>query len=444
MSRSDPLDETLDPSLKSWVASANLPDTDFPIQNLPFGVFRRRGSDGPFRVGIAIGDFALELRQFEAAETNLARNALLATHTGRLNELMEMGRPAWKALRRSLSMALSENSPEQDRLSNALIPRAELEFSVPARIGDYTDFYSSIHHATAVGRLFRPDNPLLPNYHWLPVGYHGRSSSIEVSGHDFLRPSGQFLPAGHDTPIFGPCRRLDYEVELGLFIGGGNSTGMPIDIADAEDHIFGVCLLNDWSARDIQAWEYQPLGPFLSKNFATSISPWIVTLEALADYRIAPPSRRDAAPLPSYLTPAADGMPGAIDIQLETQLSTASMRSSGQHPHVLAHTSYRHAYWTAAQLIAHHTVNGCPLRAGDLLGTGTQSGPDAEEAGSLLELTAGGKKPISLPGGEARTFLEDGDEVVIRAWCERQGRPRIGFGEVRGRVLPGPASVSDR
>ncbi|HEU0202571.1 MAG TPA: fumarylacetoacetase, partial [Burkholderiaceae bacterium] len=300
----------------------------------------------------------------------------------------------------------------------------------------YTDFYTSVHHATSVGLLFRPDNPLLPNYKWVPIGYHGRASSIGVSGQVFRRPQAQILPPGEDTPIVAPSRRLDYELELGVFIGTGNALGESIPIAAAERHVFGVTLLNDWSARDVQAWEYQPLGPFLSKNFATTISPWVVTLEALAPYR-AEWTRPDGDPQPlAYLDAPANRAEGAFDIQLEVLLDTAAMRERKQAAARLSLSSFRHAYWTVAQMVTHHTINGCNLQPGDLLGTGTQSGPAAEEAGSLLELTRGGKQPLTLPSGETRTFLEDGDAITLRGWCERKGRPRIGFGEARGQVAP--------
>ena len=433
------LNQTHDPALQSWVPSANAPGHDFPIQNLPFAVFRRRGHHEALRGGVAIGDFVLDLGLVHAAGlfAGLAHQALAAASKAELNEFMALGRPAWTAVRQALSQALAAGSPWQVQLTPALFPRAEAEYAVPARIGDYTDFYTSIHHATAVGRLFRPDNPLLPNYRWVPIGYHGRSSSIGVSGQRFRRPAGQTLPPGSETPQFGLSKRLDYEVELGLFIGTGNGLGDPVGIADAEDHIFGMCLLNDWSARDLQAWEYQPLGPFLAKNFATTISPWIVTLEALAPYRV-PFCRAPGEPLPlPYLDSTANSEKGAFDIRIQASLQTAGMRSAGAAAHPLSCSSFRHAYWTAAQMVAHHTVNGCNLQPGDLLGTGTQSGPSPEEAGSLLELTAGGKQPIALPGGEKRTFLEDGDTLVMRAWCEAPGAARIGFGEVSGEVAGG-------
>jgi len=431
------LNKTHDPELSSWVASANRPGNDFPIQNLPFGVFRRRGQGELFRGGVAIGDCVLDLGRVHAAGvfSGLAHQALAAANKPELNELMALGKPAWAALRQALSQALASDSTMQAHLAGALLPQEELEYSVPARIGDYTDFYTSIHHATSVGRLFRPDNPLLPNYRWVPIGYHGRSSSIRISGQRFPRPWGQTLPPGFIEPVFGPSKRLDYEVELGIFVGTGNGLGTPIALSEAEDHIFGVCILNDWSARDLQAWEYQPLGPFLAKNFATTLSPWIVTLEALAPYRV-PFTRAAGEPQPlPYLDSATNVEAGSIDIRLEASIQTGAMRTQGIAPQQLSCTSYRHAYWTVAQLVAHHTVNGCNLQPGDLLGTGTQSGPTPEEAGSLLELSAGGKQPITLANGEQRTFLEDGDVLVMRAWCDRPGAARIGFGEVSGEVF---------
>lgn len=316
------------------------------------------------------------------------------------------------------------------------MPQLDAEYTVPARIGDYTDFYTSVYHATNIGRQFRPDNPLLPNFKWIPIGYHGRASSIGVSGQSFPRPVGQTMPLGATEPSFGPCKRLDYELEMGVFVGGGNALGEPIAITEAEANVFGMCLLNDWSARDIQAWEYQPLGPFLSKNFATTISPWIVTLEALTPYRVAfTRPTDDPQPLP-YLDAPANWTQGAIDVQLEVLLQTQEMREQDQGVARLTRTSYRHAYWTVAQMVAHHTVNGCNLQPGDLLGTGTLSGPTLDEAGALIELTVGGKQPLTLPNGQTRTYLEDGDAVVLRGWCEKAGAARIGFGECIGTVLP--------
>jgi fumarylacetoacetase len=349
---------------------------------------------------------------------------------------MAAGPAAWSALRLALSRALRSGAPQQAALQSCLVPQAQAQFALPAHIGDYTDFYTSIYHATAVGKLFRPDNPLLPNYKWMPIAYHGRCSSIAISGQQFQRPSGQILIPGEATPVLAASRRLDYELELGVFIGRGNALGTPIAIESAESNVFGLCLLNDWSARDLQAWEYQPLGPFLGKNFATTISPWIVTLEALEPYRVAwTRPAADPQPLP-YLDSPELRFRGAIDIQLECLLQTEAMRRSGQDAWRLSRSSFRHAYWNIAQMVAHHTVNGCNLRPGDLLGTGTQSGPEAAEAGSLLELSAGGKQPLTLAHGETRRFLEDGDAVIMRGWCEREDAARVGFGEVVGRVLP--------
>ncbi len=439
MSAAFAADETHDPRAQSWVESANRPDSDFPLQNLPFGVFRRRGSSEPFRGGVAIGDFVVDLAA--VAATRLfdgdAARAAAAGAGPTLNALMALGPEAARALRRALFAALAQGSALRERLAGALVAQADAELGLPAQIGDYTDFYTSIHHATAVGRLFRPDQPLLPNYRWVPVGYHGRSSSVIVSGVDVCRPVGQRLPAGAQTPVVGPSQRLDYEVELGVYVGRGNPLGEPVSIEDAERHLFGVCLLNDWSARDLQAWEYQPLGPFLAKNFATTVSPWIVTLEALAPFRV--PRERpaeDPQPLP-YLDSPQDRARGALDVTLEAWLETAAMRARGEPPRRLSRSSARHAYWSLAQLVAHHTVNGCNLNPGDLLGSGTQSGPSPEEAGSLLELTVGGRQPLPVGATETRTFLEDGDTVILKGWCEAPGARRIGLGEARATVLPG-------
>ncbi|MFC7436334.1 fumarylacetoacetase [Hydrogenophaga bisanensis] len=432
------LNETHDPALRSWVASANLAGNDFPIQNLPFASFRRQGSTEAFRGGVAIGDQILDLAAVHQAGvfTGNIGQAVRAGAQPQLNDLMALGTPVWSALRLALSRALREGAAEQAALQACLVPQAQAEYGVPARIGDYTDFYTSVHHATNIGKLFRPDNPLLPNYKWIPIGYHGRASSIGVSGQQFRRPVGQTLPPGATQPSFGPCKRLDIELELGIFVGTGNELGDPVAMAQAEDHVFGLCLLNDWSARDIQAWEYQPLGPFLSKNFATTISPWIVTVEALAPYRVAfERPADDPQPLP-YLDSEANRQRGAFDIQLQVGLETPKMREAGQGDATICRTSYRHAYWTVAQMVTHHTVNGCNLQPGDLFGSGTLSGPTLDQAGALIELTAGGKNPLPLPNGETRTFLEDGDAVVLRGWCEKPGAARIGFGECRGTVLP--------
>lgn len=417
------LDETHDPALTSWVAAANDPATDFPIQNLPFGRFRRAG-EADFRIGVAIGDQVLDL----------ARAALI--DTGDMNALMQAGPAARKTLRLTLSQRLRTGSSQQNALQPCLVPQSAVEMGLPCHIGDYTDFYTSIHHATSVGKQFRPDNPLLPNYRWIPIGYHGRASSIGVSGETIRRPAGQVKGADDATPGFGPTQRLDYELELGAFIAVGNPQGEPVPIAGAEAHLFGLALFNDWTARDIQAWEYQPLGPFLSKNFASTLSPWIVTMEALAPFRV--PFERPAgepAPLP-YLDAPANRASGAIDIALEVWLQTSAMRNAGLPAQRLMQSNFRDSYWTLAQLVAHHTVNGCNLQAGDLLGSGTQSGPDPNQGGSLLELSAGGKRPLQLANRETRTFLVDGDTVILRGHCARQGLRRIGFGDCAGTIAP--------
>jgi len=435
------LDATHDPALRSWVSSANDPGGDFPIQNLPLAVFRRAGSGAAFRGGVAIGDQVLDLGALEALRpfAGLAAQALAAAARPTLNELMGQGAAPRASLRGALSEALRTGSAHEARLRALLVPQSAVEYAVPAEVGDYTDFYASIHHATAVGRLFRPDNPLLPNYKWVPIAYHGRASSLRVSGCGIQRPVGQVLPAGGAHPELAATRRLDYELEVGIYIGCGNALGHPVPLAQAEEHVFGLCLLNDWSARDVQSWEYQPLGPFLAKNFATSVSPWVVTLEALAPYRT-PWARPPAEPAPlAYLDDAETRRAGGFDLELEVWLDTARMRAGGLGPQRLSHANFRDSWWTVSQMVTHHTVNGCNLRPGDLFGSGTQSGPGAEEGGSLLELSGGGKRGIALAGGESRSFLEDGDRVIFRAWCERPGFARIGFGELAGTVLPAAA-----
>jgi fumarylacetoacetase len=438
MNPSVAVNATHDPALRSWVASANDGGTDFPIQNLPFAAFRRTGTGEPYRAGVAIGTEVLDLGALSARApfTGVAAAALAACAAPALNTLMGLGAAAASTLRAALSQSLAVGAAEEQLLRGLLVPQASVEYRVPADIGDFTDFYASIHHATTVGRLFRPDNPLLPNYKWLPIAYHGRASSVRVSGFGFHRPSGQLLPQGVAQPFLGPSRRLDYELELGMFVGRGNELGTSVPLAHAEEHVFGLCLLNDWSARDIQGWEYQPLGPFLAKNFATTVSPWVVTLEALAPFR-APPVRPQDEPAPlGYLDGEASRTSGAIDITLEAWLESARMRAAGLPPQRLSQSSFRDSWWTLGQMLTHHTVNGCNLKPGDLIGTGTQSGPLPQQAGSLLELSAAGKQPVALPQGEQRTFLEDGDRVILRGWCERAGCARIGFGEASGTVLP--------
>jgi fumarylacetoacetase len=424
-------DATHDPALKSWVESANA-DPDFPIQNLPYGRFRRLKTDEPWRIGVAIGDQVLDLRL--AAQQcpwgDGIAELLQPLADGDLNAFMALGASARRTLRAALSAALAEGSDQGPFLELCLVPQAQVELALPCRIGDYTDFYTGIHHATAVGKLFRPDNPLLPNYKWVPIGYHGRVSSIGISGQRFKRPMGQTMPAGAAAPVFGPCQRLDYELELGIFVGTGNALGEPKTMAEAEEDWFGMVLLNDWSARDIQAWEYQPLGPFLAKSFATTISPWVVTQEALAPYRV-PFAHPDGEPQPlPYLDSPFNRAAGAIDIALEVWLKTKAMAA----PQKLMQSNARDAWWTVAQLLTHHSSNGCNLGTGDLLGSGTLSGPAPGQGGSLLELTNGGKTPLTLAGGETRVFLQDGDTVILRAHCGGAGKARIGFGVCAGTV----------
>ncbi|MBI5275753.1 MAG: fumarylacetoacetase [Burkholderiales bacterium] len=418
------IDATHDPTLESWVASANAADTDFPLQNLPFGRFRR-ADDSDWCIGVAVGDQVLDLRQ-----AGLVDGA-------DMNRLMRLAAEPRKALRHAISEGLREGSAMRSRFEPALVAQSEVEMGVPCDVRDYTDFYVGIHHATAVGKLFRPDNPLLPNYKHVPIGYHGRASTINASGHDFRRPAGQLMPPGATQPELKACERLDYELELGIFIGRPNPQGVPIPMEQAEEHVFGIALFNDWSARDIQSWEYQPLGPFLSKNFASTVSPWIVTTEALAPFRRAfERPAGDPQPLP-YLDSEANRAQGAIDIGLEAWLQTPAMRAAGHAGDCIARSNYAQvAYWTMAQLVAHHTVNGCSLGAGDLLGSGTLSGPGPGQCGSLLEATQGGKQALTLSNGEQRTFLQDGDAIILKGYCSRDGLRRIGFGECRATVLP--------
>ena len=436
-------DPTHDPALQSWVASANTGSTDFPLQNLPYGRFRRAGAAGvgePWRIGIAIGDQILDLAAARGCTDWPAALAapLDALAAGNLNTVMASPKAVRVALRQAFWAALRAGSPQATALFACLVAQAEADMALPCAITDYTDFYTGIHHATAVGRLFRPDNPLLPNYKWVPIGYHGRASSIVVSSTPIRRPRGQTMAPGADAPTVGPSQRLDCELELGALVGPGNALGEPVAMAEAEDRLFGLTLLNDWSARDLQAWEYQPLGPFLAKNFGSTLSPWVVTMEALAPYRV-PFSRPadDPQPLP-YLDSPANRETGAIDIELSVWLQTAAMRARGEAAVALAHSNFKQAYWTLAQLLTHHTSNGCNLQPGDLLGTGTQSGPEVGQGGSLLELSMGGKQSIALPGGEQRAFLQDGDTLVLRACCRRPGAARIGFGDCAGTVLPTP------
>ena len=435
------LDETHDPKVQSWVESANVAGSDFPIQNLPFGVFRRRDAGAEAGVGIAIGDRIVDVAgmrsegSFAEESVSLGANACAVDS---LNLLMTFGAGPRRALRRRLHAILRQEASASDRqaASRHLVAQSDVDMLPPAVVGDYTDFYASIFHATNVGKLFRPDNPLLPNYKYIPIGYNGRASSLVPTGTPVRRPCGQ-THEGDAAPKFGPTRALDYELELGFFVGSGNTLGETIPIDEAEEHIFGVCLVNDWSARDIQAWEYQPLGPFLAKSFATSLSPWVVTMEALAPFRTAAFVRGEGDPVPlPYLFGESDQEQGGLDLWLEVSMLSIGMRKAGIAPMVLGRSNFRDMYWTMAQMLTHHASNGCNLRAGDLLASGTVSGADKTARGCLLELTSRGKDPVSLPTGEQRKFMEDGDEVILRGFCERDGFRRIGLGSCRGTILP--------
>jgi fumarylacetoacetase len=438
------IDGTHDPKLSSFVESAQEPGGDFPIQNLPLGVFCPAASLGPRgepRVGCAIGRQVLDLRA--CAERGLLQGlptqVLSAAADKVLNALMACPAHERRALRHRLSHLLRAEGGQVTARPHAeavLVPRSDVEMLLSAAVGDYTDFYASVFHATNVGKMMRPDNPLLPNYKHVPIGYHGRASSLVVSGTAVRRPSGQTEPKdASGLPSFGPSRSLDYELEVGAFVAEGNALGQPIPLAEAERHLFGLVLVNDWSARDVQKWEYQPLGPFLSKSFATTVSPWVVTLDALAPFRVPafPRPASDPEPLP-YLRDEGDRASGGIDLRLSVSLQSQAMREKGLEPVLLSHSNLRVLYWTLAQMLTHHASNGCNLRPGDLLGSGTVSGPEKDERGCLLELTWRGAEPIALPSGETRRFLEDGDEIVFRGHCEREGFARIGFGECRGRV----------
>lgn len=421
--------------MKSWVKSANLPDSDFPLENLPYGVFRH---DSQARIGVAIGEQVLDLHgcATQGLFDSLSTETVVACFGESLNGLMELGTRRWTALRRRLIELLDEGAHKQTRarVQPLLIPNRDVQILLPVQIGDYTDFYASIYHATRVGKLFRPDNPLLPNYKYVPIGYHGRASSIVVSGTEIQRPCGQTKPLSADIPVFGPSRSMDYELEVGMFVGPGTVLGRTIPIAAAEEHIFGLCLVNDWSARDIQSWEYQPLGPFLAKSFATTISPWIVSTEALAPYRVPAANRPQGDPAPVDYLAQKDSSHAAIDVTLEVFLQSKQMREAGIAPVQVSRGNLRDLYWTPAQLVTHHTSNGCNLRAGDLLATGTISGPTEGTEGCLLEMKHRAE-PVRLPTGETRTFLEDGDRVTFRGFCQAPGLPRIGFGECTGEIV---------
>lgn len=446
------IDETHDPNLKSWVESANDPQSDFPIQNLPFGEFENRDGSGETVDGVRIGDMLVSLSGLLSTgllDPHLRSNKLQGSL---INAIAKLEATARQGLRKRLSELLStDDKSTQSTVSKHLVEVADY-VPVVHRVGDYTDFYASINHATNVGSMFRPDNPLLPNYKHIPIGYHGRASSIVPSGTRIKRPVGQQAPdEGARTPNFGPCKLLDYEMEMGVIVGRGNELGSRIPIEEAEDHILGMCILNDWSARDLQKWEYQPLGPFLAKNFASTVSPYVVTMEALAPFRCEGAVRPEGDPQPlPYMASEANSKSGGVDITLEVWLASAQMREQGMEPIKLSTGNFRDMYWTMAQMLAHHSVNGCNMQPGDLLGSGTVSGTSRESRGSLLELTWDGdpfaeppklvpgtqRTPIKLPTGEERKFIADGDEIIMKAYCEREGYRRIGFGECRGIIEP--------
>ncbi len=439
------LDFTHDPTARSWIAAAHAPRCDFTLQNLPYGVFARTGLRERPRGGVAIGDQVLDLALL--AESGLlqgsAQAACSAAAGDTLNAFMELGLPAWCSLRQALFRLLSSDAERatQERIRACLVPLAGVDMKMPVEVRNYTDFYTSLHHAMNVGKVIRPTNPLTPNFQWMPIAYHGRASSVVLSGTAFHRPHGQSRLPDAEVPAFGPCQRLDFELEMGFFVGPGTDLGKPLSLADTRDRIFGMCLLNDWSARDHQFWEMDPLGPFLGKNFCTSISPWIVSMEALAPFRV--PFDRPASdpqPLP-YLNDINDRAEGSLDIQLEVLLQSAKHRALGLPGDRITATNLRHQYWTIGQMLTQHTVGGCNVQSGDLIGTGTISGPTEGEAGAIVELSAGGTRPVPLPSTkEERRFLEDGDNIVLRGWCERPGAARIGFGECHGEVL---AAVHD-
>ncbi|MGZ3463544.1 MAG: fumarylacetoacetase [Gemmatimonadaceae bacterium] len=435
------MNKTHDPALTSWIESANSPDTDFPIQNLPFGVFSRKG-DSERRVGVAIGDQIVDIGESLSANlwSGKARDVARWCDRPSLNELMQAPKDSLSQFRERLSELLT-GTPGDDSVINplppgALVPMADAVMFRPAEIGDYTDFYASIYHATNVGKIFRPDSPLLPNYKYVPIGYHGRASSIIMSGTEVTRPNGQMLPGDAKVPTFGPTQMLDYEAEVGFFVGRGNDLGKPVPIDQAEERLFGICLVNDWSARDIQSWEYQPLGPFLSKSFATTISPWVVTWEALEPYRVPGFLRPPGDPQPlAYLNSEKDRNEGGIELTIEVYIRSMLMREGRLRPSRLSTASLADMYWTAAQMLTHHTSNGCNLRPGDLFASGTISGPDKGSQGCMLELTKRGTEPVVLPTGEERKFLHDGDEIILRAYFQREGAARIGLGECAGLIV---------
>ncbi len=450
------IDDTHDPNLESWVESANETDHDFPIQNLPIGRFEELDEDGDptgdTRAAVAIGDEVVDLTMLW--EAGLLEDLPLDLDEDESLDTIDLDLGSRLELRRILSSLLSAGADEevQDSVRECFITEyTDMAITTPFDIGDYTDFYASVFHATNVGSMFRPDNPLLPNYKHIPIAYHGRASTVVVSGTDVRRPCGQTKADDAPAPSFGPCKLFDYELEVGAFVSPGSELGSRISIEEAEEHLFGICLVNDWSARDMQKWEYQPLGPFLAKSFATTISPWVVTMEALAPFRSPAMTRPagDPSPLP-HLYSRDNETTGGVDLTLEVHLASEQMRQKGLQPALLSRGTFRDMYWTLAQMLTHHTSNGCEMRDGDLIASGTVSGTTRESRGCLLELTWNGdpfadpkvvvpgtdRTPIELPTGEKRVFLADGDEVFIKGYCQRPGYRRIGFGECRGIVLP--------
>ncbi|MAZ02912.1 MAG: fumarylacetoacetase [Sneathiella sp.] len=439
------LNETHDPNSMSWVETANEQGSPFPLQNLPYAVFRSSGTDETFRIGVGIGDKILDLTALGRSES--ARTSRLnipdSLYASTLNNFMAEGEAIWSSTRSTLFELLRQGSSYDGKVPDCLIEQSKAEYALPATIMDYTDFYASIDHATNIGKLFRPDNPLMPNYEWVPIAYHGRSSSIVVSGEPIVRPRGQIRPSIDAPPHVSVSEKLDYEMEVGLFVGMGNQRNVPVSIDEAEQHLFGVCLLNDWSARDIQAWEYQPLGPFLGKNFATTISPWIVTMEALAPFRT-PMKEAEGRTILPYLNSDREEANCGIDMYLDVSIHSVKMKGDGLPPKRLGLSNFKYSYWTPAQMVAHHTVNGCNLRAGDLFGSGTMSGPGADQTGALIEVTQGGKLPVQISNTESRSFLEDGDTVFLSAWCERDGYRTIGFGECNGTIISAAEPVDSK
>ena len=428
--------ETHDPNSMSWVETANEQGNPFPLQNLPYAVFRSAGTDETFRIGVGIGDKILDLTALGQSEVARASrlNIPESLYASTLNDFMAEGEAIWSSTRKALFGVLRQGSLYEIEISDCLIDQSNAEYALPAMIMDYTDFYASIDHATNIGKLFRPDNPLMPNYEWVPIAYHGRSSSIVVSGEPIVRPKGQIRSSIDAPPHVSASEKLDYEMEVGLFVGAGNQRNVPISIDEAEQHLFGICLLNDWSARDIQAWEYQPLGPFLGKNFATTISPWIVTMQALAPFRISMKHKGERTILP-YLSSDREEANCVIDMHLDVSVQSAKMKVEGVPPKRLGQSNFKYSYWTPAQMVAHHTLNGCNLRPGDLFGSGTMLGPGPDQTGALIEVTKGGELPVQLSNTESRRFLEDGDTVFLSAWCEKDGYRTIGFGECNGTII---------